>query len=168
LDSGSGFQFHDGHKQASPGDSSSMPRHWRGHMLGTVQWVPFFEVDKEIPVKMNSRFRVVTLSFGLMLGSLRAAPATPAETRSTVANAKLEDFAFLSGHNRGEYEGGVIDEHWSEPAGDSMIGMYCYIKNGKVQMYEFLSIEMVAEGSHSPPQTFQSGTSGLGRKGSGI
>ena len=95
---------------------------------------------------MNPRFRVVTLCFGLMLSYLCAAPATPAETKPTVANAKLEDFAFISGHNRGEYDGGVIDEHWSEPAGDSMIGMYRYIKNGKVQMYEFLSIEMVAEG----------------------
>jgi hypothetical protein len=47
----------------------------------------------------------------------------------------------------------VIDEHWSEPAGDNMIGMYRHIRNGKVETYEFLSIEIVAEGRFSGAQT---------------
>ena len=35
----------------------------------------------------------------------------------------LQDLAFISGHSRGELDGGVADEHWSEPAGDSMMGI---------------------------------------------
>ena len=63
-----------------------------------------------------------------------------------VQEVALTDFAFMSGHNRGELDGGVIDEHWSEPAGDSMMGVYRYIKDGKVQMYELLVIEQTPKG----------------------
>ncbi|HEY6301905.1 MAG TPA: DUF6265 family protein [Terriglobales bacterium] len=63
-----------------------------------------------------------------------------------IADVALTDLAFISGHNRGEYEGGIVDEHWSEPAGDSMMGMYRYIKNGKVQVYELIVIEQTVKG----------------------
>ena len=62
------------------------------------------------------------------------------------AQVKLEDLAFICGHNRGESEGTIIDEHWSEVGGDTMIGMFRQIKNGKAQMYEFLTIEQTAAG----------------------
>ena len=52
----------------------------------------------------------------------------------------------MSGHNRSELDGGIIDEHWSEPAGDSMMGVYRYIKDGKVEMYELLVIEQTTKG----------------------
>ena len=52
----------------------------------------------------------------------------------------------MSGHNRGELDGGIIDEHWSEPAGDSMMGVYRNIKDGKVEMYELLVIEQTTKG----------------------
>lgn len=58
----------------------------------------------------------------------------------------LEELAFMSGHSRGELDGGISDEHWSEPAGDSMMGTYRYIKDGKVQMYEMMAIEQTASG----------------------
>ncbi|MGO8984197.1 MAG: DUF6265 family protein [Terriglobales bacterium] len=63
-----------------------------------------------------------------------------------VQNVGLADFAFISGHSRGEFDGGIADEHWSEAAGDSMMGMYRFILNGKVQMYELLVIEQTAKG----------------------
>ena len=62
------------------------------------------------------------------------------------AEVKLEDLSFICGHNRGELNGTIIDEHWSEVGGDTMIGMYREIKNGKAQMYEFMSIEQTASG----------------------
>jgi hypothetical protein len=62
------------------------------------------------------------------------------------AEVKLDDLAFLCGHNRGEQDGSIINEHWSEVGGDSMIGMFREIKQGKVQMYEFLTIEQTATG----------------------
>ncbi len=69
-----------------------------------------------------------------------------APNKVAAANVKLEDLVFLSGHNRGEKDGGIIDEHWSEVGGNSLIGMFRYIQQGKVQMYEFLAIEETPEG----------------------
>jgi hypothetical protein len=62
------------------------------------------------------------------------------------AEVKLDDLSFICGHNRGELNGTIIDEHWSEVGGDTMIGMFRQIKNGKAQMYEFLAIEQTATG----------------------
>ena len=78
--------------------------------------------------------------------------------------ATVTDFAFISGHNRGESEGGIIDEHWSEPAADGMIGMFRYIKNGKVQRYEFLAIEMTTEGPVLRLKHFNPGLTGWEEK----
>ena len=58
----------------------------------------------------------------------------------------LEDLAFISGHSRGELDGGIADEEWSRPIGDTMMGMYCYVKDGRVKMYEMMAIEQTANG----------------------
>lgn len=94
---------------------------------------------------MDLRFSAFTFAFTLVLTNLCSAQfAPPAAT--AVAKAKLEDLTFLSGHNRSEMHDGIIDEHWSEVGGDSMIGMFRYIKGGKVQIYEFLTIEQTSDG----------------------
>ena len=77
---------------------------------------------------------------------LLSAAAAPAQTAKPVADVKLDDLAFICGHNRGELDGMIIDEHWSEVGGDTMIGMFRQIKNGKAQMYEFLTIEQTPAG----------------------
>jgi hypothetical protein len=82
-----------------------------------------------------------------------------------IQNVALTDFAFISGHNRGELDGGVIDEHWSEPAGDSMMGVYRYIKDGKVEMYELLVIEQTAKGPVLRLRHFNPGLVGWEEKG---
>jgi hypothetical protein len=86
--------------------------------------------------------KILTASFVLSL-----LPACLAQIMTKpVADVALTDLAFMSGHNRGEYEQGIADEHWSEPAGDSMMGMYRYIMHGKVQVYELLVIEQTGKG----------------------
>jgi hypothetical protein len=77
----------------------------------------------------------------------------------------LTDFAFISGHNRGELDGGIIDEHWSEPAGDSMMGVYRYIRDGKVEMYELLVIEQTTTGPVLRLKHFNPGLVGWEEKG---
>jgi hypothetical protein len=72
--------------------------------------------------------------------------ATAVAQTKPPADVKLDDLAFICGHNRGEQNGTIIDEHWSEVGGDTMIGMFRQIKNGKAQMYEFLAIEQTAAG----------------------
>jgi hypothetical protein len=58
----------------------------------------------------------------------------------------LQDLSFIAGHSRGELDGGIADEEWSLPIGDTMMGMYCFVKDGKVQMYEVMAIEETANG----------------------
>jgi hypothetical protein len=92
--------------------------------------------------------RTLTASLLLFLLTSFLLPAGLAQdkTAKPVQSVALADFAFISGHNRGEFDGGIADEHWSEAAGDSMMGMYRFIRDGKVQMYELLVIEQTAKG----------------------
>lgn len=69
-----------------------------------------------------------------------------AQAQNKPADAKLSDIAFISGQWEGPMEGGRIEEHWSVPSGDSMMGMFKWLKDGKTAMYEFLSIEMESTG----------------------
>jgi len=84
--------------------------------------------------------RAATVSLILLLASFAPAQSKPP------AEVKLEDLSFVCGHNRGEMNGTIIDEHWSEVGGDTMIGMFRQIKDGKAQMYEFLTIEQTPTG----------------------
>jgi hypothetical protein len=47
---------------------------------------------------------------------------------------------------RGEKDSGLIEEQWSKPEGDTMMGMFRWIKDGKVFFYEFMTIEQTEEG----------------------
>lgn len=58
----------------------------------------------------------------------------------------VQDLAFLSGRWRGGVAGGLFDEEWSFPSGDTMMGMFRYMENGKVQFYEFMTVEATATG----------------------
>jgi hypothetical protein len=108
----------------------------------------------------HHRFLPVFLSLWLVLLCAQQTP-TPVTAAASTKEARIEDFAFISGHNRGEMDGGIIDEHWSEPAGNSLIGMFRYIKGGKVQRYEFLSIENSPNGPVLRLKHFNPGLIGL-------
>jgi hypothetical protein len=86
-----------------------------------------------------------TLTASLILFLLATCLAQD-KTVKPAQDVVLADLEFISGHNRGEFDGGIADEHWSEPAGDSMMGVYRYMKNGKVRMYEMLVIEQTPKG----------------------
>ena len=55
--------------------------------------------------------------------------------------ASLADLAFIAGAWKGELGGAVIEEQWSAPEGDHMMGMFRFVKDGKVTFYEMQSIE---------------------------
>jgi hypothetical protein len=54
--------------------------------------------------------------------------------------ATLEDVAWITGHWRGEGFGGLTEEIWSPPLGNSMMGSYKLVINGDTKFYEFMSI----------------------------
>lgn len=57
------------------------------------------------------------------------------------ARATIDELAWLAGSWRGHTGDDPIDEHWSAPAGGVMIGMFRWLKQGRLHMYEFLAIE---------------------------
>lgn len=88
------------------------------------------------------------LSVFVGVGSLASLPVQSPASASTPASkaTTLADVAFIAGTGTGSMNGGVIEEHWTAPAGDSMMGMFRYTKGGKAVFYEFLLIEQTVTG----------------------
>lgn len=62
------------------------------------------------------------------------------------ANAQLNtysisDLKWLSGSWEGEAFGGRVEEFWSSPSSNAMMGMFRLLLNNKDRLYEFLIIE---------------------------
>lgn len=55
--------------------------------------------------------------------------------------ATLSDITWIQGHWRGEAFGGTIEEWWSPPLGDSMMGTFKLVINGQVNFYELFHIQ---------------------------
>jgi Domain of unknown function (DUF6265) len=88
--------------------------------------------------KAIKRVWVAALALGL------AIPATAgAEGCKTTTVA---DLGWFAGAWEGELDGGRIEEHWSAPAGTNVMGMFRYVKDGKVVFYELMAIDQEAEG----------------------
>ncbi len=76
----------------------------------------------------------------LLAGFWGSAPGTP-----TPAGPSLADLGFMAGCWRGASEGGaVIDEYYTPPSKNLMLGVSRYTKGGRVTSYEFATI--AAEG----------------------
>lgn len=50
--------------------------------------------------------------------------------------ATLDDVVWIAGHWRGEAFGGITEELWSPPLGESMMFVFKLVDNGKVGFYE--------------------------------
>lgn len=74
----------------------------------------------------------------LLIVVLLAAVPSPAQS----APSALSNFSFMTGNWTGESSGVFVDEYWSPATGDSMVGMFRIIKDGGIQMYELLAIEL--------------------------
>lgn len=59
----------------------------------------------------------------------------------TPFKAKISDLGFIAGNWAMKHEWGDMDENWSTPMGDNMMGSYRCVNNGKIVFYEFMVIE---------------------------
>ena len=59
--------------------------------------------------------------------------------------ATLTDVSWISGNWKGKAFGGIVEENWSEPSGDSMMATFKLISDGKVSFYEIEIIREVNE-----------------------
>ncbi len=65
-------------------------------------------------------------------------------TKDTISpKATLEDVSWIQGHWKGEAFGGITEEIWSPPLGDSMMFSFKLVVDNKVAFYEFGGIRQV-------------------------
>ena len=64
------------------------------------------------------------------------------DSLSVSPKATINDVAWISGTWKGEAFGGITEEIWSKPIGDSMMAAFKLVSDGKVQFYE---IEIIRE-----------------------
>lgn len=69
------------------------------------------------------------------------------EKYPTVAltSATIDDMIWLGESWHGEKDNGLIEEQWSKPAGEAMMGMFRWVKSDGVFFYEFMTIEKTTE-----------------------
>ncbi len=86
-------------------------------------------------------------SLGLLAGAAQNAGDVKGEVAEkprvpplTEATATIEDFAFLEGTWRMSRANTEMEEQWSAPLGDGLVGTFRWLRNGRVWMYELMSI----------------------------
>ena len=82
-----------------------------------------------------TRFAACLVVLSAMPAAAQSPPPAPPPARATLA-----DVAWIAGHWVDDGEGGLSEEVWSAPAGDSMIGMWRYVAKGKLAVQELLNI----------------------------
>lgn len=73
----------------------------------------------------------------LLAALLQAAPAA----EPTPLTATLADVAFMAGHWLDESDDRLSEEVWTEPSGDSMLGMWRYVSRGQARVLELLTLK---------------------------
>jgi len=90
---------------------------------------------------------LITLALGTTIVVAPTPPSTPEDSvAAAVGPVSIGDLAWMSGEWEGKMENGAIEEHWMEPLGDNMTGMFRFVKEGAVRFYEFMSIDQEAMG----------------------
>lgn len=90
-------------------------------------------------------FALTALALAHRLHAAEPAPPAP----PSFASVRVADFAWMAGIWQGEIGGDFIEEQWSDPVGNVVMGMFRWVKggrNGEIMLYELLSIEPGAEG----------------------
>lgn len=90
--------------------------------------------------KLSKAFCLATALITLGLASVFST-ITAAQTDKPAQVFKIEDLAWMSGDWETVPGRTQIDEHWTKPAGGSMIGMSRTVAGGKTVFFEYLRIE---------------------------
>ncbi|HYE25302.1 MAG TPA: DUF6265 family protein [Clostridia bacterium] len=85
---------------------------------------------------------LVVCAVTMLPASAQTAPAAPSHTPPKT----LGDLAFMTGHWTGKVGSTAVEEFWSKPDGDNMMGVYREVTGGRVEMYEILALEQEASG----------------------
>ncbi len=93
------------------------------------------------------RSPLIPLATLLTLGCLAwgAAASVPA-TRPGARGVQLSDLDWLAGTWVHEEQGALLEETWTRPAGDCMVGMFRWLNAGKATLFELMTVETDAQG----------------------
>ncbi len=94
----------------------------------------------------------------LLILAVLLAATFPVHAADPKPPASVADLAWIAGQWQGQKGADQLDEHWSAPGGGTMMGMFRWIKNGKILVYELLVIE---DGAKGPVLTFRHFGAGL-------
>jgi hypothetical protein len=90
---------------------------------------------------------ILAITIILLIPSLIFAQNTISrEGNQSSPKAQISDVSWIAGHWQGEAMGGISEEIWSQPAGNSMMGVFRLVKLNKVSFYE---IETITEENES-------------------
>lgn len=78
---------------------------------------------------------MLAISLTVLLANAVASPPQGDPPKATLA-----DVAWIAGQWRGKGLGGEVEEVWSPPLGDNMLGMFKLVKDGKTSFCELLCI----------------------------
>lgn len=99
---------------------------------------------------MNQYLKILSLIFVTVFSLTGFSQQSPTNTlqlseNQTSPKASLADVRWIQGHWKGEAFGGIAEEIWSPPLGDSMMFVFRLISDNKVQFYEVGGIRQVDE-----------------------
>lgn len=105
------------------------------------------------------------LTYSILLVSIYTPLLFPGE-RDSVSSIQggLSSLSFISGNWQGEMNGSLIEEVWSLPSGDNMMGMFRLVSEEKAVFYEFMLIEQDTNGLVLRIKHFNPGLSGWEEK----
>lgn len=76
----------------------------------------------------------------VLLALASAGTAAPEPDSAAPPAARVADLEWLAGAWRGEEEGALSEETWARPEGDTMIGMWRLVADGRARVIEILVI----------------------------
>ena len=88
--------------------------------------------------------KILLILFLIVFSSCKAQDNTLQLTEGSKSpDANLEDVSWIQGHWKGEAFGGIAEEIWSPPLGDSMMFSFKLVADVKVVFYELGGIRQV-------------------------
>ncbi len=93
---------------------------------------------------MSKKFKLLLYILFIAISLTGYTQNTLQFTKDTISpNATLEDVSWIQGHWKGEAFGGITEEIWSPPLGDSMMFVFKLVVDNKVVFYEAGGIRQV-------------------------
>lgn len=94
---------------------------------------------------MRNPFLIYFLFFSVSIIAQEAAHTLELSDGHSSPVASLSDVHWIQGHWTGEALGGQVEEIWSPPLGESMMGSFKLVQDGKVKFYEIITISEIEQ-----------------------